>query len=70
MKITKVECFALLIPDFDVDACSSAQDNLIVKIHTDDGLLMEVLTFLFLKLYHFLFFPFYYIIKQIHSFLT
>ena len=38
MKITKVECFTLLIPDFDVDACSSAQDNLIVKIHTDDGL--------------------------------
>ena len=33
MKITKVECFALLIPDFDVDACSSAQDNLIVKIN-------------------------------------
>ena len=38
MKITKVECFALLIPDFDADACSSAQDNLIVKIHTDSGL--------------------------------
>ena len=38
MKITKVECFALLIPDFDADACSSAQDNLVVKIHTDNGL--------------------------------
>ena len=38
MKITKVECFALLIPDFDADACSSAQDNLIVKIHADNGL--------------------------------
>jgi|TARA_B100001964_G_C14243956_1_gene606477 L-alanine-DL-glutamate epimerase-like enolase superfamily enzyme len=38
MKITKVECFALLIPDFDADACSSAQDNLVVKIHTDQDL--------------------------------
>ena len=37
MKITKVECFTLLIPDFDADANSSAQDNLIVKIHTDSG---------------------------------
>ena len=35
MKITNVECYALLIPDFDVDACSSAQDNLVVKITTD-----------------------------------
>ena len=50
MKITKVECFALLIPDFDVDACSSAQDNLIVKIHTDDGLFMVVLSIIFLNL--------------------
>ena len=37
MKITKVECFVLLVPDFRADACSSAQDNLVVKIHTDDG---------------------------------
>ena len=38
MKITELECYSLLIPDFDADACSSAQDNLVVKIHTDDGL--------------------------------
>ena len=38
MKITKIETFSLLIPDFDSDACSSAQDNLVVKIHTDNGL--------------------------------
>ena len=38
MKITKIETFSLLIPDFDADACSSAQDNLVVKIHTDSGL--------------------------------
>jgi len=38
MKITELKCYSLLIPDFDADACSSAQDNLVVKIHTDDGL--------------------------------
>jgi L-alanine-DL-glutamate epimerase-like enolase superfamily enzyme len=38
MKITDIECIPLLVPDFDSEACSSAQDNLIVKIHTDDGL--------------------------------
>ena len=37
MKITDVECFVLLVPDYDVAACSSAQDNLVVKIHTDSG---------------------------------
>jgi len=38
MKITDVECFVLLVPDYRADACSSAQDNLVVKIHTDEGL--------------------------------
>lgn len=38
MKITDVECIPLVIPDFDSEACSSAQDNLVVKIHTDEGL--------------------------------
>ena len=37
MKITKIECFVLLMPDYRVDANSSAQDNLVVKIHTDEG---------------------------------
>lgn len=37
MKISKIECFVLLVPDFRADACSSAQDDLVVKIHTDDG---------------------------------
>ena len=37
MKITAVECFVLLVPDFRADACSSAQDNIVVKIHTDSG---------------------------------
>ena len=50
MKITDLECYSLLIPDFDADAWSSAQDNLIVKIHTDDGLFMVVLSIIFLNL--------------------
>ena len=37
MKITAVECFVLLVPDFRADACSSAQDNIVVKIHSDSG---------------------------------
>jgi L-alanine-DL-glutamate epimerase-like enolase superfamily enzyme len=38
MKITDIECFVLLVPDYRADACSSAQDDLVVKIHTDEGL--------------------------------
>lgn len=37
MKIVDIECFVLLVPDFRADACSSAQDNLVVRIHTDEG---------------------------------
>ena len=32
MKITKIETYSLIVPDFDADACSSAQDNFVVKI--------------------------------------
>jgi L-alanine-DL-glutamate epimerase-like enolase superfamily enzyme len=38
MKITKVDCHVLLIPNVDPQACSSAQDNLVVEIHTDEGI--------------------------------
>lgn len=38
MKITNIECFVLLVPDYRTDACSSAQDDLVVRIHTDEGL--------------------------------
>jgi L-alanine-DL-glutamate epimerase-like enolase superfamily enzyme len=38
VKITAIECFVLLAPDYRADACSSAQDDLVVKIHTDEGL--------------------------------
>lgn len=37
MKITAVECFVLLAPDYRPELCSSAQDNLVVKIHTDES---------------------------------
>jgi L-rhamnonate dehydratase len=38
MKITRIDCHVLLVPDYDVEACSSAQDNLVVEIHTDEGI--------------------------------
>jgi L-alanine-DL-glutamate epimerase-like enolase superfamily enzyme len=37
LKITDVECHVLLAPDFDASFTSSAQDSLIVVIHTDGG---------------------------------
>lgn len=38
MKITKIETHVLLVPDYDPDACSSAQDNIVVLVHTDEGI--------------------------------
>ncbi|UUO04377.1 mandelate racemase/muconate lactonizing enzyme family protein [Blastopirellula sp. J2-11] len=38
MKITRIECHVLLVPEFNEEACSSAQDNIVVQIHTDEGL--------------------------------
>ena len=38
MKITNIDCHVLVIPDYDAQACSSAQDDLVVEIHTDEGL--------------------------------
>jgi L-alanine-DL-glutamate epimerase-like enolase superfamily enzyme len=38
MKITRVETHVLLVPDYDAGACSSAQDDLVVEIHTDEGI--------------------------------
>ncbi|HUQ92497.1 MAG TPA: mandelate racemase/muconate lactonizing enzyme family protein [Bryobacteraceae bacterium] len=38
MKITKIESIVLLDPGYDVTACSSAQDDLLVLIHTDEGI--------------------------------
>ena len=38
MKITDVECHVLLDPDYDIGATSSAQDDIVVEIHTDEGI--------------------------------
>ena len=38
MKITGVECHVLLDPDYDVGSTSSAQDDIVVEVHTDEGL--------------------------------
>jgi L-alanine-DL-glutamate epimerase-like enolase superfamily enzyme len=38
LKITDVECHILLVPDLDRDATSSAQDDIVVLVHTDEGI--------------------------------
>jgi L-alanine-DL-glutamate epimerase-like enolase superfamily enzyme len=38
MKITKIDCHVLLDPGYDIGSTSSAQDDLVVEIHTDEGL--------------------------------
>lgn len=38
MKITQVDCHILLDPAYDVGSTSSAQDDIVVEIHTDEGL--------------------------------
>ncbi len=38
MKICSIETFVLLVPDYDATANSSAQDDLVVLVHTDEGI--------------------------------
>ncbi len=38
MKITAIETFVLLDPGYDPSACSSAQDDIVVLVHTDEGI--------------------------------
>ena len=38
MKIIDVRCHVLLDPDYNVGATSSAQDDIVVEIVTDEGL--------------------------------
>ena len=38
MKITSIDCHVLLVPNVDTGATSSAQDEIVVFIHTDDGI--------------------------------
>ncbi len=37
MKITRIDCHVLLDPGYDAGATSSAQDDIVVEIHTDEG---------------------------------
>ena len=38
MRITGLEHHILLAPDYDPAACSSAQDDLVVEVQTDEGI--------------------------------
>ncbi len=38
MKITRIDTHVLLDPDYEVDATSSAQDDIVVEVHTDEGI--------------------------------
>ncbi len=38
MKITRIDCHVLLDPGYDVGATSSSQDDIVVEIHTDEGI--------------------------------
>ncbi len=38
IRITDIECHILLVPDVRADVTSSAQDNIVVLIHTDAGI--------------------------------
>lgn len=38
MKITAIDCHVLLDPSYEPDATSSAQDDIVVEVHTDEGI--------------------------------
>jgi L-alanine-DL-glutamate epimerase-like enolase superfamily enzyme len=38
MKITHIECHIVVAPDLHQDATSSSQDNVVVLVHTDEGI--------------------------------
>lgn len=38
MQITEIECHVLVQPEFDTTAASSSQDDIVVEIHTDEGI--------------------------------
>ncbi|MBI3679500.1 MAG: mandelate racemase/muconate lactonizing enzyme family protein [Acidobacteria bacterium] len=38
MRITRIDCHVLLDPDYDAGATSSAQDDIVVEIHTAEGI--------------------------------
>jgi len=38
LKITRIDCHVLLDPNYDIGSTSSAQDDIVVEIQTDEGL--------------------------------
>ena len=38
MRITQIDCHVLLDPGYDVGATSSSQDDIVVEVHTDEGI--------------------------------
>src|SRR4029078_1718838 len=38
MRITGIDCHVLLVPDLDTGATSSDQDDIVVFVHTDEGI--------------------------------
>ena len=38
MRITEIDLHVLLVPDYDPLACSWLQDDLVVEVHTDEGI--------------------------------
>jgi L-alanine-DL-glutamate epimerase-like enolase superfamily enzyme len=38
LRITQIDCHVLVQPVFDASAASSAQDDIVVEIHTDEGM--------------------------------
>ncbi|WP_409342546.1 mandelate racemase/muconate lactonizing enzyme family protein [Paenibacillus sp. MBLB4367] len=38
MKITEVEAIHLRVPDLDAERCDGTQDTLVIRIHTDEGI--------------------------------
>lgn len=38
MRITEIDCHVLVQPAYDSSAASSAQDDIVVEVHTDEGL--------------------------------
>ncbi len=38
MRITGIDCHVLMVPDMDPEACSSAQDDFVVEVQTDEGI--------------------------------
>jgi len=38
VKISAIDCHVLLVPDLRTDATSSAQDDIVVFVHTDEGI--------------------------------